>query len=376
MNAAGIHGYIFSLNQEYDSTLHDKITSAINDSQALVAILTKESNSRSVHEEIGYAFAKERSVVIMLEEGAKDGVLSHERDQECFTIENFTSSCEKVLHYLKTHPPQLTTSRESTEFLRMRNILDSDLVNFCSNINSGKLKNSMTGPRITAHPAILFAACPSKLLDDLPVTSSEYMEWLEKFSLINISGWQIQFIRGYPTIGLEKITCHTTPSFTKYIEILSNGFIEQGHTFPIIRSKRLGSHGEKMLLHLNWASAVFWAFLIFCKEHYQFHNYTNEVDFFLSIRDASQLVLMGFWSQGYDSTDAGWDYNPPHTTEHHIQLREKIKIAEMSEEKISALVRKFAGKIANAYGLDSDICFRQNGSFDFALSTWYNSHDQ
>ena len=109
LKTAGMYGYIFSLNQEYDSTLHDKITSAINDSQALVAILTKDSNSRSVHEEIGYAFAKERSVVIMLEEGAKDGVLSHEREQEYFTIENFTSSCEKVLHYLKTHPPQLTT---------------------------------------------------------------------------------------------------------------------------------------------------------------------------------------------------------------------------------------------------------------------------
>ena len=234
----------------------------------------------------------------------------------------------------------------------------------------------MTGLRITAHPAILFAACPPKLFDDLSVTSLEYMKWLEKFSLININGRQIQFLRGFPEIGLGKITCHTTPSFTKYIEILSNGFIEQGHTFPIIRSEKLGSNGEKMLLHLNWTAAVFWAFLIFCKKHYQFHNYTNEIDFFLSIRNASQLVLMGFGGQGYDPAETRWSRKLPRTSEYHIQLREKIKIVEMSEKKILAIVRKLAGKIANAYGLDSDICFRQNGSFDFALSTWYNRCDQ
>ena len=92
-----ISSYLFDSEKQYDSTMHNKITKAIKDSQALIAIITKGYNSPSVHEEIGYAFAKEKSVIIMLEEGAKDGVLSHEREHESFTKEKFDNACSNVL---------------------------------------------------------------------------------------------------------------------------------------------------------------------------------------------------------------------------------------------------------------------------------------
>ena len=89
-----------------------------------------------------------------------------------------------------------------------------------------------------------------------------------------------------------------------------------------------------MLLHLNWTAAVFWAFLIFCKKHYQFHNYTNEIDFFLSIRKRIAIGANGFLgAKGMILQKPDGAVRLPRTSEYHIQLREKIKIVEMSEKK-------------------------------------------
>ncbi len=99
-----IEGCLFDLDQKYDSTLYNKITTAINDSQALVAIITKDMCSPSVHEEIGYAVANKKSVIIMLEQDATDGALSHEREKEMFTKDDYENSCTRVLSYLEKLP--------------------------------------------------------------------------------------------------------------------------------------------------------------------------------------------------------------------------------------------------------------------------------
>lgn len=97
-----IEGYVFDTIPTYDKTLHTKITAAINNSVALIAIITNNNKSTSVHEEIGYAIAKEKSVIIMTENDAVDGVLSHEREKEMFTRDDFESSCKRIHVYLTT----------------------------------------------------------------------------------------------------------------------------------------------------------------------------------------------------------------------------------------------------------------------------------
>ena len=374
LNAKNIKGYLFDSDHQYDSTLHAKITKAINDSQALIAIVTKESNSASVHEEIGYAFAKKKSVIIMLETDALDGVLSHERDQECFTKESFGDACSNVIQYVQRNiVPKVTTSVESTEFLQRRNMLDGAASNFCVNPNSAKIKNSIMNPKITAHPVVMFSSCPKKLLDDIPITSQQYSQWSKAFSNIPVSRIQVGFLQGEPKIELGKITYYyyynSHDSFTRYVEIHSNGFVEQGYTHPLIKTPEHDSLDAKARLHSCWTAGTFWAFLVFCNKHYLRHNYVDEIDIFLSIRDAQALTLGGFGStrtqsqRGYDRT--------PHIAQQHLQIKKEIKAEELSENRIEEIIREFTDKIANAYGLESALYDNQDGAIDRDLLTWF-----
>ena len=358
--------YFFELDQQYDSTLHDKITRAIDGSQALIAIITNGSNSASVHEEIGYAFAKGKSVIIMLEEGAKDGVLSREREQERFTKESFDDSCNNIIQYIQTNISKTTTSVESTGFLKERGMLDDKASNFCMTPNSTNIKNMMMGRKPTTHPVVLFSSCPIKLLDDIPINSPQCVEWSKRFSHIPVSGRQVGFLQGYKKFGLGKTTyCYGSgDSFTAYVEICSNGFVEQGHTKSLIDTYNDESIGKTATLHSYWTAGAFWAFLIFCREHYTKHKYSDEIDIFLSIRDAQALALVAFDECLDRPRTPAWRSRVSHTDQRHIQLPKRIRVKEMSNERIEEIVREFADKTANAYGLQSVLYYNRDGVFN------------
>ena len=364
-----IDGYLFDSEQQYDSPLHDKITNAINGSQALIAIITNGSSSASVHEEIGYAFAKGKSVIIMLEEGAQDGVLSHEREHEPFTKDSFDNSFSKIIKYVKESISKAITSVESTAFLNKRGLLDDGANNFCMTPNSTNIKNMMMQRKPTAHPVVLFSSCPIKLLDDILINSQQYAEWSKKFSRIPVSGQQVGFLQGDKKIEFEKTTYYYggTNDFTTYVEIHSNGFVEQGHTQSLMSTRNYESMGMKTMLHSSWTAGTFWAFLIFCREHYQKHGYSDEIDIFLSIRDAHALVLTGFATRWAVPGQAAWFGRAPHTDKHNILIKKRIKASAMSEERIEELTREFVDKIANAYGLESALCYNQDGALDREL---------
>ena len=369
----GIQSYLFDLNQQYDSTLHDKITNAINNAHALIAIITKGCNSMSVHEEIGYAFGKERTVIIMIEKDAKDAVLSHERDQERFTKETFDDSCERILRYLQAGISAQTPPIASTKFLQERNLLDINATNFCSNPNSDNITKSITGTKTTADPVVLFSSCPTKLLN-IPVTTEECSEWLERFSSIPVNGRSIRFLRGYRQIGLDQVTYYynSRTNYNSYIELVSNGFIEQGCTIPLISTENLDSIGKKTVLRANWTSGTFWAFLIFMKEYYLNYGHTNKIDIFFSIRDAQELMLMSFGNRWPEPYKIDWDVSLPHTELPHIQLRKTIETNAMTKEWIETTVKEFANKIANAYGLESNLCFEPDGLLDMNLLSFHH----
>ena len=148
-----------------------KITSEINKSDALVAIITSGSCSASVHQEIGYAIAKDISVIVMLEEGADDGVLSYGRDKEIFAKESFEAHSKKVLEYLSTSKSRMSTSVESAEFLQGRKLTQTNAPDFGTGGNAGHLKNSLVRYDLPGNPAVLFSVIPTRLLDDIPVNA-------------------------------------------------------------------------------------------------------------------------------------------------------------------------------------------------------------
>ncbi len=68
--------YVAEIDRQYGKVLPAKIKKAIDDSDAVLAIVTKQANeSPSVNQEVGYAIGKEKLIVPVIEEGAKVGVL-------------------------------------------------------------------------------------------------------------------------------------------------------------------------------------------------------------------------------------------------------------------------------------------------------------
>ncbi len=69
--------YMANRDVNYGNELPAKIKKAIDNSDAVLAILTSNaSKSNSVNQEVGYAIGKEKLVVPMVERGAKIGVLA------------------------------------------------------------------------------------------------------------------------------------------------------------------------------------------------------------------------------------------------------------------------------------------------------------
>ena len=361
-----IYGYIFLLDQQYDSTLHEKITKAISNSQTLIAIITNGPNSPSVHEEIGYAFAKGKPVIVMAERNAEDGVLSREREHEEFTRGSFDNSCSKVVAFIHSRVSNMGTTVDSAEFLKERGLLDSNARNFCMTANSTNIINMMMEREPTAHPVVLFSACPVKLLDEIPINSPEYAKWSNRFSRVPVSETQIDFLQGNQKFEFGKTTYYYDHEkhFSMYLEIHSNGFIEQGHSKSLIDTHNFESIGKKSMLHSCWTAGTFWAFLVFCREHYKKHVYSDEIDIFLSIRDARALRLAGFTTGYLMPEPLGWSARLPTTNLPNIQINKRIMSNEMSERQIEKMTREFSDKIANAYGLQSALCYDQEGQLD------------
>lgn len=96
-----IDGYLAEKKKEYDLLIRDKIRKEIENSDHMITIVTnKARESASVNQEIGYALREGIKPVIMLEENAKEGVLTHGIEPEEFTRENFEQHCKNVTSFI------------------------------------------------------------------------------------------------------------------------------------------------------------------------------------------------------------------------------------------------------------------------------------
>lgn len=96
-----VEGYLAEKQREYDLLIRDKIRKEIQNSDHMVAIVTnKAKESASVNQELGYALREGIKPIIMLEENAKAGVLTHGIEPEEFTRENFTQHCKNVTSFI------------------------------------------------------------------------------------------------------------------------------------------------------------------------------------------------------------------------------------------------------------------------------------
>jgi len=105
--------YIARRSPDFDIEIADKITREINNSDYLVAIITKTSMQRpSVHQELGFAQGVNVFKIPLIEKDAQKGVLLEGRDVFIFQKENFETICKDVLKYIAKKGPRPKFSKE------------------------------------------------------------------------------------------------------------------------------------------------------------------------------------------------------------------------------------------------------------------------
>ena len=113
-----IDGYLAEKKKEYDLLIRDKIRTEIENSDHVVAILTnKARESASVNQEIGYALREGIKPIIMIEENAKEGVLTHGIEPEEFTREKFKQHCINVRNFIQEKGSRKKGESENIDWL-------------------------------------------------------------------------------------------------------------------------------------------------------------------------------------------------------------------------------------------------------------------
>jgi hypothetical protein len=101
LSSAGIDPYLAEADAKYGENLPEKIGSAIDSSDAMIVVLTKEASaSPSVNQEVGYAKKARKLIVAMVEEGAATGAMLQGTEVVKFTVDKIGEAIEKVTSYV------------------------------------------------------------------------------------------------------------------------------------------------------------------------------------------------------------------------------------------------------------------------------------
>ncbi|GEM_PF-3847109 len=196
-----INGYLAERKREYEKSIDEKIKNKINDSDYLVALITKNGlSSPSVHQEIGYAIGTKTPVIVMVEGDLEVGVLIKPKEKEFFTRINFKEKCNNVL----SHVIENGKKKESPHRDFLRENVYPELYDKMMKIheNPDKFKTITTNPWKELPPSQKL-----KVEDDLK-------ELFEQFTK-ELGNWQIALSRAQQSITINQ---------TKLGEIIRQAF--------------------------------------------------------------------------------------------------------------------------------------------------------
>jgi len=133
-----IEGYLAEQKREFDIPINQKIRDKIDESDYLIAIITKFSlRSPSVHQEIGYALGSGCPVRIMVETEEVPGVLVKDREIEEFTRINFKKKLDIIINNIidkgprkkiKSKDPQLIQNVYEPCYNQMMNVYGDEFI--------------------------------------------------------------------------------------------------------------------------------------------------------------------------------------------------------------------------------------------------------
>lgn len=369
LDAAGLDGYMAEKTKRYELLIHDKIRQEIEESEWLVAIITKRSHrSPSVHEEIGYALGRGVRVALMVEKGVKEGgVLIYGQEQEVFAPDEFSASSKRVAEAIgrapRAGPRRDRLGEEARTFLEKRCLLNDESPDFAKNKRFDSLySGSLTDAE---KPVVLFTACPHELVDHYDVTSHEFREWVESNTRVEVDGHGIH-IPGIDTdvdIGMlrivEKRDGIRDKNIILYREYRSNGFLEWG-TSSMFFSRN--DKGEAKL-HLCYMIGLFWAFLASARAFYKKIGLDAPLAVLVSIRNSRGMGLGNYGDKEDGHMRGSIDLT---TNRPHIRLPYPLSsAAAMTDKDMADLAMQTAKHVCNAYGETIPNCYDADGSFSW-----------
>ncbi len=118
LHASNLSGYMAESTKQYEVLIGDKIRNQIRKSDYIIAILTSISEkSSSVNQEIGYALGYGIPVLILIEKNVPHGVLTHGRETEEFSPDNYEECCKQLIVYILENGKKKRTSDEDKKLL-------------------------------------------------------------------------------------------------------------------------------------------------------------------------------------------------------------------------------------------------------------------
>lgn len=116
LKTRSVDSYTAEHDAQYGKPLTAKIQNAIRDSDALVAIITKNNPSPSVEQEIGFALNEEIHVIPVIEEGARVGFMLNDLEQMRFKNDNIEDACDKVARYIAKELESYADEEDDEEY--------------------------------------------------------------------------------------------------------------------------------------------------------------------------------------------------------------------------------------------------------------------
>jgi len=139
LRGKNIEGYLAESKREYELLIGEKIRKEIENSDYVVGIITKESEkSASVNQELGYALGREIPIIMMVEKDVSHGVLTHGRETEEFTREQFEKHSINVVEYILEKGPRKKFAKNGEYDITLDKFKEND--NFYIGVRNAKGK--------------------------------------------------------------------------------------------------------------------------------------------------------------------------------------------------------------------------------------------
>ena len=377
--ATGITGYLAEKTQRYDLLISDKIRQEIDESDWLVAIITKRSHaSASVHEEIGYALGRGVRVALMVEEGIeKNGVLVHGREHEVFSVPKFGEHSRKMARFIagSSRPaprPPPSLGEAATALLESRNILSAESADFAQNARFAGLYNELLAD--DEKPTFLFTAIPHDL-GDYDVTTDEFAGWVGSVKHLEVQGRRIPVREAEQKVDIRTLRvvkrygARRDKDVLTYRGFLSSGLFEYGTSYLFLSQNDAG----KMFLYLPYMVGEFWGFVTYARSFYRKIGMKGRFTVLLSIRNSSGLALGNYGDDAANPVRMHANMpvpapRAPLTGRRNIQISHTFASADgLGDEEIAGAVQKAARTTCNAYGVSAPKCYDSDGRFAWKL---------